>query len=404
MRMKYKVVATLIALLTLAASGFAADTGTYTEICKFNGYWPPNCPTSALVMDASSNLYGTSGYGEYDVVNELSPAGGDVWTANQLFYFSLYSGYNTSQGPLAIDKNGNLYGTTFFGGLGTNQVLCYNALEGCGTVYELSPSENGWIENTLYYFQGLNIDGGNPAGGLTMVSPTRFFGTTSDQGAYGYGTVFELQYSKGQGSWIEKTIYNFPPQPVGIGPTTGVIPKGGNLYGTTGSEIYELTPAGKGEWSANILYSAPDPGVIDFTFGQDGNMYGTCDSCVTGDGSGSANGAGQIFELAQSDGQWTMKILHIFGTGQDGAYPVGGLVWNKPGTFYGQTEAGGVADAGTLFEMTSKLTESGEVWTETTLHSFPVLKGDLPYATMFIDKSGNLYGTDGCGNDFEFTP
>jgi hypothetical protein len=400
--MRNKVVLTLIALLTLTVSSYAAGNGTYTEICKWNFNWPPNCPTNSLAMDAAGNLYGTAGYGEYDALNELSPNGDGTWTANQIYYFGLYSGYNTSTAALAIDKAGNLYGTAFFGGLGTDQILCYNELGGCGTVYELSPSENGWTETTLYYFQGLNIDGGNPLSGLTLVSPTRLYGTTSDQGAYGYGTVFELNYSKRKGSWTEKQIYNFTQ--IDGAPTTGALLKGGNLYGATGSEIYELTKSG-GEWSSNLLYapscSTCAAGIIDITFGKDGNIYGTCGACVSGgDGSG-GDGGGQVFELSESNGQWTMTILHVFGGTPDGSGPVGGLAQDKHGNFYGQTSAGGVANSGAIFEMSKS---KAGVWTETVLHSFPHENCDTPQGTLFVDKSGNLYGTDTCGNNFELTP
>lgn len=50
---------------------------------------------------------------------------------------------------LMLDQGGNLYGTTFYGGpLGCTGF-------GCGTVFELSPGDNGsWTEKVLHNFSG----------------------------------------------------------------------------------------------------------------------------------------------------------------------------------------------------------------------------------------------------------
>lgn len=410
--MKYKGLATLIIVLTLAASGYAAsNSGTFTQICTWNGGWPPNCPTNSLVMDKAGNLYGTSGYLQYSAVNELSPAGDGDWTASTIFTFDLYTGWSPSS--LAIDKAGNLYGATSSGGLGTNQILCGGEQLGCGTIYELSPpatSGGDWTGTTLYYFQGLSNDGGNPGAAVTLNSatPSRMFGTAGDQGAYGCGTVFELNYSKSN-SWTEKTLYNFPSTCLyvgGGGPGTGVIKdKTGNLYGADGTQIYKLTPAAKGQWTFTNIWGDPtlDSGVIDVTFGPDGNIYGTCGSCVSPDGGVAANGYGQVFELAlQKNREWKMNILHKFGAVPDAAGLGGGVVFDKDGNIYGVSAAGGIANSGAIYELTKS--KSGK-WKETTLHSFPHSTCDyLPVTTLLVDKSGNLYGTDRCGNNFKFTP
>jgi hypothetical protein len=357
-------------------------------------------------MDTAGNLYGTAGYGEYNVLNELSPNSDGTWTATQLYLFTEFSGYNALfdnslglSAPLAIDKDGNLYGTAFFGGLGLDEELCYSETEGCGTVFELSPpstSGGDWTETTLYYFQGANVDGGNPAGAVSLDSPTRLLGTTCDQGAYGNGTFFELNYSKKEDSWAEKTLINFS----GVGGCAPILlSHKGSWYGTDGSQIYELTPGAKGAWPITVLYSAPNPGITNIFFGKDGNIYGTCNYCVTGDGSGSANGTGQAFELSESDGQWTMTILHVFGSGQDASYP-GPLVQDKHGNFYGESQSGGIANSGTIFELSKS---KAGVWTDTVLHSFPHAVCSGGAAPLFVDKLGNLYGDNSCGT-FEFTP
>lgn len=60
---------------------------------------------------------------------------------------------------LTMDASGNLYGTT---GLGGDLSQCSN--NGCGTVFELKPSGKGqWQETVLYAFKG-SSDGSYPGG------------------------------------------------------------------------------------------------------------------------------------------------------------------------------------------------------------------------------------------------
>jgi hypothetical protein len=76
---------------------------------------------------------------------------------------------------VAFDKAGNLYGTTFFGGVGRCQ---YNGGPTCGVVYELNPSSGGWTESVLYRFTGGN-DGGEPSSGLVLDQSGNLYSTTT---------------------------------------------------------------------------------------------------------------------------------------------------------------------------------------------------------------------------------
>jgi uncharacterized repeat protein (TIGR03803 family) len=88
-------------------------------------------PQSALTFDKLGNLYGTAGgggaYGA-GVVFKLSPSPTGEWTETTLYNFGNGDGV-TLGAELVFDKDGNLYGTTEFGGIGTG-----------GIVYRLSPS------------------------------------------------------------------------------------------------------------------------------------------------------------------------------------------------------------------------------------------------------------------------
>jgi uncharacterized repeat protein (TIGR03803 family) len=143
-----------------------------------------NAPQAGVVFDANGNLYGTTGYGgpyfRGDVF-ELSPSGGGTWTETILHTFG-YGDGNTPDAGVILDASGNVYGTTFSGGQG-----------GAGTVYELSPAAGGlWTETILHDFRTTVSDGNFPETGLVMDSHGNLYGTTADGGHGGDGTVFEV--------------------------------------------------------------------------------------------------------------------------------------------------------------------------------------------------------------------
>jgi uncharacterized repeat protein (TIGR03803 family) len=79
-----------------------------------------------------------------------------------------------------MDKTGNLYGTTIYGGSGC----------GCGVVYRLAPNTKGkWTYTVLHTFVG--SDGAQPDANLIVDDKGNLYGTTATGGAYG-GVVFEL--------------------------------------------------------------------------------------------------------------------------------------------------------------------------------------------------------------------
>ncbi|MGO9266028.1 MAG: choice-of-anchor tandem repeat GloVer-containing protein [Candidatus Binataceae bacterium] len=125
---------------------------------------------------------------------------------------------------------------------------------------------------------------------------------------------------------------------------------------------------------------------------KSGNLYGTTYQ-------GGANGEGTVFELTPSGG-WSESLLWSFGSGSaDGQNPYAGLFMDGSGNLYGTTGAGGHYGGGTVFELTPPTT-SGGIWSESILWDFGnVNDGDgvEPFAGLIMDKSGNLYGTTGAG-------
>ena len=99
--------------------------------------------------------------------------------------------------------------------------------------------------HVLYNFRGAS-DGANPTAGLTPDGNGNFYGTASEGGAHGGGTVFKVT----PGGALS-TVYSFCTQ---TNCTDGNAPNGliqatdGNLYGTTSyglsGTVFKMTPAG----------------------------------------------------------------------------------------------------------------------------------------------------------------
>jgi uncharacterized repeat protein (TIGR03803 family) len=125
-----------------------------------------------LILDADGNLYGTTNYGGANkggTVFELSPSGGGNWTFH-LLYSLVYNGTLDFQlygptGSLAMDAAGNLYGTTVMDG----------AFSG-GSVFKLTPSNGGWTYTSLHDFEG-GTGGGNPFGNVVLDAIGNVYGT-----------------------------------------------------------------------------------------------------------------------------------------------------------------------------------------------------------------------------------
>ncbi len=389
-------------LLILAGSAFASDraqaTSSTTESVIYNFTTTYSNPYASLTADANGNLYGTAFDGTTDpngAIFELSPNAGGGWSEKALVIFNGRNGaYPYDQ--LVFDGQGNLYGTTAEGGNGP----CFN---GCGVVFELSPSTNGaWKYSILYSFQNGN-DGASPLSILLDPSGNIYGVTGFTTGAGSNGTVYELERPKQSGeSWTYKELFLF-------NGTNGFIPNslaysGGALYGTTsegGSSnytgtVFQLKPENN-SWTYNLVYAFTGcadggfPGYIGAS-GTPGVLYGTAN--------GGQSTYGVIFKItANPDGTWTESVLYNFMGGTDGVYP-GPLTITNSDQIFGTTNSGGDASAcsflypylgcGTVFEFVPSTA------TETVLHAFtgPPSDGGGPYSSgVTFGKGGKLYGT-----------
>lgn len=277
-----------------------------------------------------------------------------------------------------VNVGGTLYGVTYFGGASNN-----------GTAFGLTPAGN---ETMLYSFQG-GDDGVNPWGGLTDVNGT-LYGTTLMGGLDNLGTVFEVTTAG-----VKTTLYSFVGLLDGSLPVGGLIKSGAKLYGTTSGggdgtscgqpgcgTVFKMTLAGKEKVVFRFGNHADDAlAPLGTLLASNGELYGTSYNSNVAD-----TPLGAVFTTTK---QGAESVLHLFGTGTDGADPVGGLI-EVNGTFYGTTESGGANEYGTVFSITP-------AGVETVLYSFKggTDDGAGPQAAL-INMGGILYGTTGNGGPY----
>jgi hypothetical protein len=185
----------------------ALTTGAFELNPGSDGWTETNIGTSlnsfgGLVADQNGNLYGTDAAppGDGHVFELIRTSAG--WQQSVIYEFQGAPDGSIPFGNLAVDSSGNIYGTTFFGGTGH----CRNvtgASQGCGTVFKLSPSANGWAETVLYSLPG-GPEGYYPEGGVIVDKNGNVYGMTYFGGAgicraergvkagNGCGVVFEI--------------------------------------------------------------------------------------------------------------------------------------------------------------------------------------------------------------------
>ena len=201
-----------------------------------------------------------------------------------------WDGYEPN-GGLVRDAAGNLYGTAYYGG--TNACL-----DGCGTIFKLDANGD---YSVLYQFAG-PPDGQNPDASLIRDALGNLYGTTSDGGTFGHGTVFKLD-TTGK----ETVLHSFAGVPDGANPVASLIRDAkGNLYGTT--------------------------------------LFGGDTTCAP------SAGCGTVFKVDTSNHE---TVLHAFAGGADGELPAAPLIRDSAGNLYGTADSGGAYSVGTVLDRKS---------------------------------------------------
>jgi uncharacterized repeat protein (TIGR03803 family) len=376
--MKFRIA--VVALIMMLLFGARSSAQTESILYAFSGGSDGGTPYSTLTLDSSGNLYGTTfngGANAAGTVYELSPSA-DGWKETVLFSFNGKDGDGPYSGVI-FDAQGDIYGTTAFGGA-----------HGSGTVYELKLSSKGvWKETVIHNFGTV---GKTPQGNIVFDKDGNLYGTTFYGGRYGKGTVWELS-PNGKGGWISKTLHTFGAASDGANPYAGVtLDAEGNAYGTTwiggannAGVVFELSPKPSGPWDESVLYNFSGAGSVGgLIFDAKGNLYGNIFY-------------GMVFELIPgSSHEWTETTLAMVGSGAEST-----LVFDSEGNLYGTTLDGGSSLMGSVFELAP---ETGGLWSQTTLHSFTGGEdGSRSDVGVTLDSKGHIYGTTyagggtGCG-------
>ena len=177
----------VLALSPVFAEPASAQSYTLTLLYSFtgspDGQWP-----LGIVLDSQGNLYGSTQYGGLPSCGPVQRpliSCGTVFkldTSGQetvLHRFTFGNGDGmVPEGSVMRDSAGNLYGTTYYGG----DPRCFPGGEyyGCGMVFKLDPNGR---ETVLHEFEGVGQgDGAAPAARLVQDGFGNLYGTTSNGG------------------------------------------------------------------------------------------------------------------------------------------------------------------------------------------------------------------------------
>ena len=327
-------------------------------------------PNSALTLGSDGNYYGLTQYGGSNSQGTVFR----VTTNGVLTTLASFNGTNGNESvgqsggqyylsALVLGTDGNLYGTTPYGGN-----LNLNSGYGDGTVFKVNT--NG-VLTTLAVFGGTN--GSSPFAGVVQGNDGNFYGTTAGGGSGGNGTIFRVTTNGMLTTLVSFNITN------GAYPQAGLsLATDGTFYGTTwggGSSnagtIFQMTPGGVLTTlvsfnSTNGAY--PQAGL---TLGVDGCFYGTTTY-------GGSSNLGSVFRLT-TNGQLT--TLFAFTNYYTGSYPNGNLVQGNDGGLYGLAPSGN--------DVVFRISTNGAF---SALASFSIFNGSLP-VDFTLGGDGNFYGT-----------
>ncbi len=350
-------------LCTVAAAGLLLSGHAHAQYFPYfsllHTFRTNGAPIGGLLRLSDGTLVGTTSHGglaAQGTVFTLRPpaVNGTNWFPSTIHGFNGRAEGGVPLSGVAASRSGVLYGTTS----GTS-----SGIAALGTIYALTPSGTSYSFTTLHDFKA--AEGSRPVGALAFIQPSlgqfpALYGTTTQGGAFGAGTVYELAPPAiAGGAWVLTTLYSF----------TG---------GADGSD-----PAGK------LLINAD--GSLTGTTTEGGNV--ACAAAV--------HGCGTVFQLtppATAGGAWQETVLYSF-NGADGVFPTSGVLADRQGNLYGTTAQGGVNGAGTIYGLTPPASGSGP-WSRTDYHDFGGVSGTFPVGGLASIQGDAFYGATVLGGAF----
>jgi uncharacterized repeat protein (TIGR03803 family) len=412
----------LVSVLMLLLSS-TARSQTFTVLHTFAGF--PNdgkLPYGTLIEDADGNLYGTTvDAGKYGggTVYEIDSNGNES---------VLYNFIKDKRGAfpfagLTLDSAGNLLGTAQFGGdgdceLGTNM---------CGVVFRLTKSGTETVVHRFQKpgtggatpLGGVVIDSEGNIYGTTQWGGTAKFpgdGVVYKIDATGRETSLH-SFNGADGSLLQSGLVRDS-----AGNLYGTTQSGGLSTGNCNScgTVFKISPTGK----RTVLHSFTGtdgmwPQLANLAMDAAGNLYGTTPNGGDFSCTMSSGGCGVVFKIDVAGNE---SVIYAFKGGADGWRPEAGLSIGTDGNLYGTAAYGGdlscpltAQGCGVVF----KIDPSGH---ETVLYTFTGGNDGAHPEGVILDAKGNLYGTavlagafpsicgspgnlnTGCGIVFKITP
>jgi uncharacterized repeat protein (TIGR03803 family) len=346
-------------------SGYAATPAVVVDLTLADGRYP----SAGLTVDASGNLYGTGVVGgtAQGTAFEIQKTGSSYASAaTVLANFGVGSAGAQPRGGLLIDAGGNLLGTTYYGGTSGDGTVF--EIQKAGSGYAAAPT-------TLFNFSGTNgiaPQAGLVADANGNLFGTTYFGGSSipANGGYGYGSVFEIPKTGAGYASTPTTLTSFNGTN-GSEPTANlIVDANGDLFGTTrfggpagDGTVFEIQNTGSGYLSAPTTLAYFDgtdgsdlggpSGGGNLIMDANGDLFGTASS-------GGTFGDGTVFEVQKTLAGYSNTPITLFNfDGIDGSVPLDGLVADADGDLLGTTSSGGLNGDGTVFEITASGYQSG---------------------------------------------
>jgi uncharacterized repeat protein (TIGR03803 family) len=395
----------LVALGLFAMAGHAQTTPAVSTVVAFS----LSNPSGNLVQGPDGALYGigspaTSVSG--GVIYRATVDGSDV---RSLYQFQADDALSPA-GGMVLASDGLLYGTTKFGKAGQLDgagSIFRIATGGTGfqIIHRFAP-----VTATNQDSNAINADGAYPEAELVEGADGYLYGVARAGGPNGTGTVFKVArdgtdfkllhsfaaVTSGSTSGLTVTVDGAAPTgPLLAGADNffyGTASQGGtNGRGTvfriafdgTGFQVLRHFSATTTDTTTGLLKNAdgatPLGGLIN---GGDGFLYGTT-------AQGGADGNGVIFAMP-ADGS-TFTVLHSF-AGTDGARPVAELMVASTGKLYGVTSSGGANSSGTAttFGTIFSIDRAGTGFA--SLYSFDGKDGSAPASKLLETAPGVFVG------------
>ncbi|NOS93300.1 MAG: T9SS type A sorting domain-containing protein [Cyclobacteriaceae bacterium] len=277
---------------------------------------------------------------------------------------------STPNSTLSQTSNGEVFGTTYLGGLNNS-----------GVIFKIKPDGTGFTK--LHDFD--NIDGATPNRTKIVEAPNgELYSTTYYGGSDNKGVIYKIRKD---GTGFTK-LFEFNGSN-GSFPNSLIFHPNGNLYGTTNNG---------GVVARGVIYKIKQDGsgftkLFDFSYGNGvnpiGNLIVGLDGYIYGTTSGGGSlGYGVIFRI-NSDGS-NFNVIFNLG-GNYGGNPIGGLLQSSDGYLYGTTSIGGANDLGVIYRI---LPDGSDF---SVLHNFNAANGAKSSSNLVEGGDGYLYGTTDVG-------